>query len=74
MEVDLEFAPSAPQTGYYCVDGSIPTTSSPWLYRSDDGGMTWLQLGGIAIPSVAEPGFFSCTVFVDAHDPNDVFI
>jgi hypothetical protein len=74
VEVDLEFAPSAPQTGYYCVDGSIPTTSSPWLYRSDDGGMTWLQLGGIAIPSVAEPGFFSCTVFVDAHDPNDVFI
>lgn len=70
----LEYAPSAPQTGYYCVGGSIPTTSSPWLYRSDDGGMTWRQLGGFAIPSVVEPGRFSCNVFVDAQDPNDVFI
>lgn len=74
MVSDLEFAPSAPQAGYYCVGGSIPTTSSPWLYHSDDGGMTWRQLGGIAIPSVVAPGRFSCTVFVDAHDPNDVFI
>jgi hypothetical protein len=72
--VDLEFAPSAPQTGYYCVSDTLPTTSSKWLYRSDDGGMTWRQLGGIAIPSVIAPGRFSCTVLVDAQDPYDVFV
>jgi hypothetical protein len=76
-QIDLEFAPSARQTGYYCVENALPTPSSKWLYRSDDGGMTWRQLGSlgsIVMPKVFEPGPFGCNVFVDAHDPNDVFV
>lgn len=73
--INLVFSPSSPQTGYYCANAtSIPTSSTRWLYRSDDGGMTWRALSGITPPSVTESGGYSCIMFVDAYDPNDVFI
>lgn len=75
FENDLEFSPSSPQRGYYCTHAdSLPTSSTPWLFRSDDGGMNWQMLGGMTLPHVTDPGSFACYLFVDAHDPNDVFV
>lgn len=71
---DITFAPSAPQTGYRCVDANpIPSSSARWLQKSDDGGITWRPVSGIATPSVKEPVLMGCRVFVDTNDVSDVF-
>jgi photosystem II stability/assembly factor-like uncharacterized protein len=51
----------------------VPHTSSQWLYKTTDGGMTWTSVGGIATPTVTMSVTMSCSVFVDANDAKDVF-
>jgi hypothetical protein len=74
--VGMQFAKSAPQTGYACAyvnvgDGSAPTSSSKWLYKTTDGGMTWRPMEGLTPPNLAST---SCQVFIDANNANDVFV
>lgn len=71
---DMAFAPSAPQTGYLCTNLSqVPQTSSRWLYKTNDGGITWTSVSGISTPAVNVPAALNCSIFVDATDANDVF-
>lgn len=71
---DIAFAQSAPQAGYLCTNlAQVPQTSSRWLYKTNDGGMTWTPVGGISTPAVNEPAALNCSIFVDASDANDVF-
>jgi hypothetical protein len=71
----IVFSPSTPRTGYLCAyPSATPTSSAQWLYRSDDGGLTWRSLGGITTPTVATPATFACGVYVDARDDRDVLV
>jgi hypothetical protein len=73
---NMQFAKSAPQIGYLCgfVDigsDSAPTSSSHWLYKTSDGGMTWRPVGGLTLTNLASA---FCQVFIDANDASDVFV
>lgn len=72
----MTFSKSDPQTGYFCKDlgvgvGPTQASSSQWLYKSDDGGMTWRPVGGITPPTLAQ---MSCDIFIDSNDASDVFV
>lgn len=72
---EIAFAPSAPQTGYLCANLlQLPQTSSRWLYKTIDGGMTWASVGGISTPAVTVPATLNCAIFVDTNDATDVFV
>ncbi len=65
LGVGFAFAASDPQTGYACSAGPSP------LSVTHDGGHTWQPAAG-ALPASSS---YACgTVFVDAHDANDVFV
>lgn len=62
------FAPSDPQIGYLCTGGRTERSKGPRLYKTSDGGKTWKAVA-------TEPsGDLPCRVFIDAADPNDIFL
>lgn len=71
----MQFSTSTPQIGYLCTNTSpIPASSSQWLYKSDDGGMTWRPVGGIMTPTVSQSVSMTCSISIDTSDANDVFV
>lgn len=72
---DVEFAQSAPQTGYLCSNNAPnPAPSTQWLFKTTDGGTTWTPLSGLTTPAEPPPVHIGCNVFINASDASDVFV
>lgn len=74
----LQFALSNPSIAYLCAtDGATSAMGPlPRIYKSVDGAQTWSLLASApALQPIADqvPTLAECAVFVDGHNPQDVF-
>lgn len=74
----LQFALSNPSIAYLCAtDGATSAMGPlPRIYKSVDGAQTWSLLASApTLQPIADqvPTLAECAVFVDGHNPQDVF-